>query len=347
VVEFVEIHAFYLLDVGVDGLRIDTVKHVHHGFWDAFTERLRKRLGPAAKDKLIFGEVYDTDPEILGRYTWRSDWPARTDPGLDGVLNFQLCHAARDYLRQAGEAHGHAGGIEKAMETLFGESDIGRPLFNPNPGPDGRNSREKSITFIENHDALNRFRVAGMTAERSDLAQVLILSLPGIPCLYYGAEAALLDPHSRPGDQSESGRQTLFGRDRVITPSSSKRTASFRAISRMAALRRAHPALRAGGFAPLWVDSPGSAEDDGILAFTRGMESAGRVILIFNAAAAPRAPVLPGAGFPPGTRLAVAPLCGEGRETTVEVGADGMLRPHLAASSAVLLHGPSPPGRAK
>ena len=44
--DFVEIYAFYIEVIGVDGFRIDTVKHVHHAFWDAFTSRLRDRLGP-------------------------------------------------------------------------------------------------------------------------------------------------------------------------------------------------------------------------------------------------------------------------------------------------------------
>lgn len=334
--EFVEIHAFYLLEIGVDGLRIDTVKHVHHGFWDAFTERLRKRLGPAAKDKLIFGEVYDGNPEILGRYTWRSDWPARTDPCLDGVLDFQLCYAARDYLGHAGEAHGHAGGIEKAMATLFGDGRA-RPVFNPNPGLDGKNSRQKSITFIENHDALNRFRVAGITEERSELAQALVLTLPGIPCLYYGAEAALQDPDSRPGDPSESGRRTLFGRDRALTPALAKKTGSFRTIARIAALRRAHPALREGDFVPLWVDGPESADDDGVLAFTREQPGGERLILVFNAAAAPRSPALPAGDLPPGTRLTALSLCGEAQPPPVAVGEDGRIRPRVGASSALLL----------
>jgi len=73
--EFVEIYAFYLTTIGVDGLRIDTVKHVHPAFWDAFTERLRKKLGVQAKDELFFGEVYDDKPAMLGSFTWRSDWP--------------------------------------------------------------------------------------------------------------------------------------------------------------------------------------------------------------------------------------------------------------------------------
>ena len=58
--EFVEIYAFYIEAIGIDGLRIDTVKHVDREFWDAFTSRLRARVGPErAKRLLLFGEVYD------------------------------------------------------------------------------------------------------------------------------------------------------------------------------------------------------------------------------------------------------------------------------------------------
>ena len=173
------------------------------------------------------------------------------------------------------------------------------------------------------------------------------MSLPGIPCLYYGAEAALLDPESQPGDPSENGRRTLFGRDRAMTPASARKTASFRTIARLAALRRAHPALRHGRFAPLWVDGPDSAEDDGIFAFTRESTTGERLIFIFNAATAPRTPTLPAADFPPGTRLAVLPVCGESLEKSIEVSPDRKLRPRLAASSAILLHTPTAASRPK
>ena len=115
--EFVEIYHFYLTVVGVDGLRIDTVKHVHHPFWDAFTERLRKRLGPAAAEKLLFGEIYDADPKVLGRYTWRSDRSA--EPALDAVLDFNFCFSARTYLRHAGTRFGSAADLEKALGSVM------------------------------------------------------------------------------------------------------------------------------------------------------------------------------------------------------------------------------------
>ena len=270
--EFVEIYHFYLTTVGVDGLRIDTVKHVHQEFWDAFTERLRKRLGPAAADKLLFGEIYDGDPAALGRYTWRTDWPQRKDPGLDSVLDFNLCFSARDYLRHAGKHHGTASQLEKAMAARYSDGPAGRPFFNPTPGPDGLNSRQKMITFIENHDGLNRFRVADVTARRNRLAQALLLTLPGIPCLYYGTEFALRDPDGKIGEDGETGRMMLFPRRDGPAMKEVMESASFSEISKLAALRARLPVLRTGSWIPLWVDSVADSADDGILAFARASD---------------------------------------------------------------------------
>ncbi len=338
--EFVEIYAFYVLEVGVDGLRIDTIKHVHHGFWDAFTERLRKRLGGKEKDKLLFGEVYDGNPAKLGGYTWRSDAPARKEPCLDSVLNFQLCFAMREYLRQAGEAYGNAGGIEQAMKALQGGGDGTRPFYNPNPGPDGKNSREKSITFIENHDGLNRFRVNGVTAARQDLAEALVMTLPGIPCLYYGAEVALQDMKGRVGQDMETGRLTLFGREDAPVLDDLRRGRSFQTISRLAALRRKLPALHEGSFRPLWVDSPQDGNDDGVFSFARvsSIETAEeeKVLLVFNASSSVRKPTLPMI-WPAGTRLAAEVICGTGETAPVEVGTDGKAGMVLPGSSAVIV----------
>ena len=254
--EFVEIYAFYLTTVGVDGLRIDTVKHVHHQFWDAFTKRLRTRLGSAAADKLLFGEIYDADPAVLGRYTWRSDWPAIKEPELDAVLDFNTCFSARTYLRQAGKHFGTAADLEKSLATRTAiNPSKGRPFYNPNPGADGLNSQQKIVTFIENHDGLNRFRVEGITARRNRLAQGLVMTLPGIPCLYYGTESAMLDKGGRINEDGETGRMMLFPRRDGPTMADVKVSASFSEIRALAILRERLPVLRTGSMIPLWVDN--------------------------------------------------------------------------------------------
>ena len=283
--EFVEIHAFYLTTVGVDGLRIDTVKHVHHEFWDAFTKRLRARLGPAAADKLLFGEIYDGSPSVLGRYTWRSDWPASKEPCLDAVLDFNTCFSARSYLRHTGGHYGTAADLEKSLATRTSiDPSTGRPFYNPTPGPDGLDSQRKIITFIENHDGLNRFRVDGVTARRNRLAQGLVMTLPGIPCLYYGTEIALLDSAGKLNQDGETGRMMLFARHEGPVMAEVKNTPSFSEIKALAALREQLPVLRTGHLIPLWVDSDSGTGDDGVFAFARATDDGESfAVIVINA----------------------------------------------------------------
>lgn len=270
--EFVTIYDFYLGHLGVDGLRIDTIKHVHHEFWDAFTERLRARLGAKAADKLLFGEIYDGNPEILGRYTWRSDWPASKEPGLDGVLDFQFCFSAREYLRHPDGQFGSPAALEKALLTRTSNDSKGRPVYNPNPGPDGLNAQQKIITFIENHDGLNRFRVTGVSERRNRLAQGLVLTLPGIPCIYYGTEFATPDADGKIGEDGETGRFTFFRNHGAAPIDEVKHSASFKEISALTSLREKLPVLRTGCFIPLWTDSGDDSSDDGVLAYARATE---------------------------------------------------------------------------
>ncbi len=287
--EFVEIYHFYLTTVGVDGLRIDTVKHVHAEFWDAFTARLRKRLGPAAAEKILFGEIYDGNPARLGQYTWRSDWPKQVEPALDSVLDFNFCFNAREYLRHPGGKFGSSGPLEKSMATRTGTGANERPFYNPNPGADGLNSQQKMITFIENHDGLNRFRVAGVTGERNRLAQALLMTLPGIPCLYYGTEFDLLDSGGKVGEDGETGRMMFYRNNGGPTIKEVKSSEAFAGISKFAALRGKLPVLRTGKVIPLWVDSGLSSDDDGVFAFARASEDGEKfAVVVVNASTADR-----------------------------------------------------------
>ena len=268
--EFVEIYAFYLETVGVDGLRIDTVKHVHRAFWDAFTARLRTRLGPEkARRTLLFGEIYSGNPQTVGRYTFREDFAQNKAPCLDSVLNFQCCDATREWLRYKDGGFRPAKALEKMIGDLAPESGA----FNPTPGLDGLPARRKLVNFVENHDGLNRFRVAGISAGQNTLANALTLTLEGIPCLYYGTEVALEDADGRVGQDGETGRRTLWPRG--TDARTMLAAAESSALGPFVRLRRELPALREGRIATLWVDGPGGSEDDGIFAFARYVEKDG------------------------------------------------------------------------
>lgn len=298
--DFVEIYAFYIETIGVDGLRIDTVKHVHHEFWDAFTGRLRARLSPEQSKRLIlFGEVYDGAPSTLGKYTYRTEWPRDTRPSIDSLLNFQFCYAVRRYLRTGDDSVGTAHGIETALRALAPVPPPGgeRPYYNPNPGLDGLNSAEKIINFFENHDDINRFRVSGVSVRRNLLANALTLTMPGIPCLYYGTEAALIDDEATVDEGAETGRMTYIPEDNPARVREIRSGESFQFIAALSRLRQELPALTTGATHTLWVDSDSAATDDGVFAFARGTQDE-TVLIVMNAASAPATTSVPGHTMP-------------------------------------------------
>jgi len=262
--EFVEIYRFYLQDVGVDGFRIDTVKHVHREFWEAFCARLREKVGAErAKRLLLFGEVYDGSAIICGKYTYPLTYPAKKEPVLDSVLNFQLCFGAREYLRHTRGNYGSPATLENAVKATLGTA------YNPTPGLDGLNARQKLVNFVENHDGLNRFRVAGVAERQNLLADALLYTLEGIPCLYYGSETALEDPAGSTMRDSETGRITFIPKGHEERFAEARATDTFKELAALAQVRRASPTLQHGATAPLWVDSGGGQTDDGLFVFAR------------------------------------------------------------------------------
>jgi glycosidase len=294
--EFVEIYRFYLEAVGVDGFRVDTLKHVHREFWEAFTARLRAKVGPErAKRLLMFGEVYDGAAVVCGKYTYPLLYPQKKEPVLDSVLNFQLCFGARDYLRRTRDRWGSPVGLENAIKAIDG------PAYNPTPGPDGLSARQKLVNFVENHDGLNRFRVSGVSERANLLANALLYTIEGIPCIYYGTEIALEDKRGNTIGNSETGRLTFIPRGKEEQLKAARDAATFHELAALAKTRRETPALAHGALKALWIDSGGAKTDDGLFAFARYVEGkdgaldpSQTVIVVFNASTQQSTTGLPG-----------------------------------------------------
>lgn len=299
--DFVAVYAFYLEEIGVDGLRIDTVKHVHHAFWDAFTERLRERLEPGhAKKLILFGEVYSGDPSALGQYTYREDWPEDTSPSLDSMLNFQFCYAVRQYLRTGEVSFGTAQEIETSMRARSAIIPDGksRPYYNLVPGLDGLNSADKIINFVENHDGINRFRVRGVSEASNFLANALTLTMPGIPCLYYGTEVALSDDHATVQEDAETGRLTYLPAKLADPFNEARQNTNFQRLASLIELRNTLPALHSSSIRSLWIDRDASRDDDGIYAFIRGAKTEDPIIVVCNASPRSAVTAIPGQAMP-------------------------------------------------
>ena len=89
----IEIFGSWIDRFGIDGFRVDTVKHVNPEFWRAFVPAMLERAEAKGIDEfLIFGEVYidGARPGPLAVYTRRDELPS--------VLDFHFQSAVREVV---------------------------------------------------------------------------------------------------------------------------------------------------------------------------------------------------------------------------------------------------------
>ncbi|WP_375142113.1 pullulanase-type alpha-1,6-glucosidase [Microbacterium sp.] len=239
------------VDLGIDGFRIDTVKHVNFEFWEEWTARLSTHAESRGRDDFfMFGEVYDADPVKLSPYVRRTD--------MDSVLDFTFQAQATGFA---------AGNSAKGLSSLFAGDDYYTT-------PDS--SASALPTFLGNHDMgrIGSFLAStDAPVQRDELAHELMFLTRGQPVVYYGDEQGFA---GLGGDKS--ARQTLFASqvdEYTSQPLVDGTTAGsvdrygtdaalYQHISALAELRRAHPALAEGAQIERHADSGA-----GVYAFSR------------------------------------------------------------------------------
>ena len=110
---FVDVYNQWV-DLGVDGFRIDTAKHVNFEFWQKFTTDVRDHAASIGNDDFfMFGEVYDADPVKLAPYLRDSD--------MNAVLDFTFQSAASNYAK--GFSSRRSGGAVRGRRPVHDADD--------------------------------------------------------------------------------------------------------------------------------------------------------------------------------------------------------------------------------
>jgi glycosidase len=233
----------HYLDLGVDAIRLDTLKHIERG--DALTYvNTWKAHKP---DLFVFGEdlvkgtgfgqeITNDNASAVIRpwwYTRLTTNPANPSGGGDSglsVLDFSLFSTFRDNIRN-GNFSGIGGVL--AFDGLYGDAT-------------------KLVTFFQNHDVGPdndfKFRFGG-EAWKAALAYNLLWTIRGIPCLYQGEEIEFM-----PGapEDIDGPTMTLDQTGRAyygdhLTPAAIAATQAhplYRHVRRLNQIRRAVPALQ-------------------------------------------------------------------------------------------------------
>jgi cyclomaltodextrin glucanotransferase len=184
------------LDQGADALRLDTIGHMPHAFWQSFNARLRAHR----PGLFLFGERFAYAAEIIAEHTW-------PEHGAMSVLDFPLKAAMGEVFEQADSDYAR---IEQALYLQDG------PYANP---------YELGI-FYDNHDMP---RMNATDAGFID-AHHLLFTARGFPVVYYGSEIGFMR-----GTAEHAGNRNYFGQSRIDNALSHPIAEHLRRIARIRA----------------------------------------------------------------------------------------------------------------
>lgn len=172
---FVAAHSKWI-DEGASAIRIDTIKHMPHEFWKAFSDRIREHR----PDFFMFAEAWSFDAELLAEYTYPEN-------GGISVLDFPGREAMVSVFGK------HDGSYSNLLDYLHIDT---RTYENP----------YELMTFYDNHD------MTRIDADESGFidANNWLFTSRGIPVVYYGSETAF-----RAGADQHAGNRDYFGQQNI------------------------------------------------------------------------------------------------------------------------------------
>ncbi len=162
-----QVATFWLRDMGVDGFRLDAVPYLMEegrcltgcAGTHAVLREYAAHIRSIAPDAYTVGEAWGNVATVLPYYPDQ----------LTSYFAFELADSLLSAVRH-GLASGLLGGFLKLQDTL--------PAHRWSP-------------FLSNHDGTRSMTVFGGDMARAKLAGTLLLTLPGLPFVYYGEEIGM------------------------------------------------------------------------------------------------------------------------------------------------------------
>jgi alpha-amylase len=271
---------YWLIDIGVDGFRLDAARHIYPSwlkynnqeFWWHFDYFVRN-IKPEA---YTVGEIWATAEEVAPYLR-----------NLNSAFHFDISFALQRIL------------VNEKDEDLIPKCLKNYALF------EEYNPDFIDATMLTNHDQDRIGSVVGNNIAKKKLAATLLLTLPGQPYIYYGEEIGMLgtkpDPYIREpflwsenseDPQTPSWQYPAFSTIKNMSPLSVQYDdpeSVYQHYKRLIRLRKSEPAL-AQILAPNL--SAVDLHDDEIIAYLRGHEQR-PVVVIHNLTGKRKTLVLP------------------------------------------------------
>ncbi|HET8818779.1 MAG TPA: alpha-amylase family glycosyl hydrolase [Xanthomonadaceae bacterium] len=216
-------YGYWIQEAGVDAFRVDTAYHVPAAFFPDFLHAddgpapgvVRVAAATGRDDFLAFGEGFGTDRAYDDAHARKLDAYMRVPGGLPSMIDFPL--------------HGSLGDVfaRGRPSAELGWRISQRMALHEDPW--------RMPTFIDNHD-VDRFLAGGSQAGLKQ-ALLALMTLPGIPVVYYGTEQGFTERRA----SMFAGGHGSGGEDHFDTTAP-----MYRYLQRVIALRRDHRVLSRG-----------------------------------------------------------------------------------------------------
>ena len=254
----VNIYKYWIGQADFDAFRIDTTKHVDHGFWQYWCPQIHQFGASIGKSNFfMFGEVEDSSDSYCGKYTGTKDGGNFEQ---DSVLDYPLYFTINPVFANASSD-------TKRIETHY----------NAIAANYDSNAWYRLVTFLDNHDQ-TRFLSSGNAnndTNRLSIALDFLYTARGIPCLYYGTEQAF------DGGADPANREDMFAGQYEQGPSIgdnfNETHPLFQLVAKLNNFRRLYPSLQTGVHSNRW-NTPGGP---GLFAYARVLSNE-EVFVVLN-----------------------------------------------------------------
>jgi len=229
---------------GVDGFRLDTVKHIDHDFWQEHRARTRAELGD---DFYLLGEVWG------GSYQVMDEWFVNDE--MDSGFDFTFRGSCRGFVDGKGRTIAFASYLEKRHRIREGY---------------------QTAQYLSSHDEPLMLYELGNDLDKFKVCVGLQMTTLGTPVIFYGEEVG------RDGSVWPKNRNDMPWGDQPVRPGMGKaRNEALRDYYKtLIETRRQHRALTQGTFERLYWEgdllifrrSDPMSGDEVIIAVNRGSD---------------------------------------------------------------------------
>ncbi|MBI3296548.1 MAG: hypothetical protein HYZ75_00170 [Elusimicrobia bacterium] len=258
--KLIKLANWWIKETDVDGVRLDAIRHMDSGFVIRFAREVKHYAASLGKKNFLMLPENSTGVD--------GDLVRDMALGMDSGYNYP------EFRRQQRALHGRAPTreLENSFQTALGAL---------------AGTLSRIVRFIDLHDTY-RFLRQGEPESLLRVAFAFLLFSTGIPLVYYGTEQAFrqytdsMDAEGPAAPADPQNREDMFAEGEFKSESSKGdkfdvESASFKALGRLAQVRKDLAPLRRGKQYIRWSDTWGA----GIYAFSR-IHAGEEVLVVMN-----------------------------------------------------------------